>query len=967
MANPAFIIKATGGGRVTELNKLKAHLKYIGYRSKEVGDKKGHFDKTLERVDYKDFYKRVIENKALQHSNTVKAQKLMFALPKEDYAAYKRSGKDFRHIVRDTLNEYEEKHNVKLDWVASIHRSEVDNPHCHVVVKGVSDIKGDRGYKRIKFKKEDFKEMRESFKQNFEKDVRYKFHEKLEYERAVEEVEKGFNNLLIENKIEKIQDSIVNDLKDVVVMTRAINYYDFNISKISNDREFFMIKEFKELSKLIPGSKTKLDDLPKEVKGRVESVTNSIIQQKNYDNLLKDYIEKLDATNEFKESSYNKIIENSNKWVIESIAETKKKVYFQVDREKIELAVEKLKDLGKIDLTIEKQNTLDRIALFLNELNDPKINIEESLKKWIENNNIGLNQENINKSILFINNINKIKGSQLEVENFSKEDRSLRMLELFSQKRKIYLVANSLGAAGYKAEEIINYTDKYIDKNIGKFKNELNNLIEKKYLILENDTYKLTDKGTEEFLKSKKVDKIERTILNKYIKTEKITIEMLRKDKILNKQLKIKDYIENPPVFKLKKYDVIQVGKYFEKDGLRIEGDKRSVGEFTLEKLKNKIYSLQNDDSKSNKEFKMMERRIEKLIEHGYIVKGENDSLMLTNKFNNEKNEVLNKEFVLTKYDTSVVFKYIEKSNNKLSLENLKKYIYEEYKDEKEAKRQFIYIKKRITKNIEKGYLEKNEKNEITITDYGKKEEEKIKFPYKDQLIKKLKFLEEIKIIKNEGDSYSLNKENLEILKSNEKSQLNNTVTQLLNNNIGKFNMESYKENMNEYTKYVIENSNLKSYEETRKTLGVQSLKTKTATNVTKTLFLARKSKKEVNNIILEWNKKDLGFKKEEIEKIINKSETQIKNSIAWERPYVINKNDWKEMFNSLNKEEPEWMYKGNYEYKDKKYFGRGIEGIARALKREIIKRERENEFEKQKQLSREKFLRKQEEKDRER
>lgn len=189
MPRVSYIIKCTGSER--NLSKAKAHCKYVGFRSKELNEK-GFFSAYTDTANHSNFIKRLENNPALKHSNTVKVHKLVFALPKDAYAAYKRSGKDFKDIVRQTMSDYEKNHDVKLDWIANIHKGDKsENPHCHVIIKGVSDIKGDRGYKRIKFRKDDFKELRGSYQKAFEKDVKYRFYEKDEFKDMFKDMAKG--------------------------------------------------------------------------------------------------------------------------------------------------------------------------------------------------------------------------------------------------------------------------------------------------------------------------------------------------------------------------------------------------------------------------------------------------------------------------------------------------------------------------------------------------------------------------------------------------------------------------------------------------------------------------------------------------------------------------------------------------------------------------------------------------------
>lgn len=143
------------------INNAISHIKYIGFRSREIGDERGFFSEKSDHADYKSFIDRIKTNKALQHSDTVKIQKVIIALEQNEYQIYKHSGKNLKDIVRHTIQEYEKINNVKLDWVANIHHENGKNPHAHIVIKGVTDNAGDRGNsKRVKLSPESAKEMR---------------------------------------------------------------------------------------------------------------------------------------------------------------------------------------------------------------------------------------------------------------------------------------------------------------------------------------------------------------------------------------------------------------------------------------------------------------------------------------------------------------------------------------------------------------------------------------------------------------------------------------------------------------------------------------------------------------------------------------------------------------------------------------------------------------------------------------
>lgn len=185
-------IKRTGGSK--DIGNLKAHLKYIGFRSREKKDDKGFFSKDSNNANYKDFINRVKDNKALRHPKSIKAHKLVFSLREEEYKAYKRSNKDYKDLIRETIKEYEDKYGMKLDWIASIHE-EQGHPHVHVVIKGVSEDR-DKKWKRIFFRKEDFKELKDIFNKEFSKEVEYKEYERIDLKSINLDISKGIQRVL---------------------------------------------------------------------------------------------------------------------------------------------------------------------------------------------------------------------------------------------------------------------------------------------------------------------------------------------------------------------------------------------------------------------------------------------------------------------------------------------------------------------------------------------------------------------------------------------------------------------------------------------------------------------------------------------------------------------------------------------------------------------------------------------------
>ncbi|MGL5381751.1 hypothetical protein [Clostridium sp.] len=199
MSNSVIVMKHLGG--IKDKGKLEAHAKYVGFRSRDKQEEKGFFGRDEDHADYKDFLKRIDENKSLRHHAAIKGHKMVFSLRQVDYDAYKRSGKDYKDLLRETLKKYEQSRGIKLDWIASIHESD-GHPHVHVIIKGVSDIKGERGYKRIYFKfPQDINDMKEIARKEFEKDVKYHIHEKVEVREAVKDTSRAIANFI--SRLEK--------------------------------------------------------------------------------------------------------------------------------------------------------------------------------------------------------------------------------------------------------------------------------------------------------------------------------------------------------------------------------------------------------------------------------------------------------------------------------------------------------------------------------------------------------------------------------------------------------------------------------------------------------------------------------------------------------------------------------------------------------------------------------------------
>lgn len=185
------------------VNATKRGVYYLGVDSMDVKNQpelqKKWFGREQDLItDPNPFVDRIKNHRALKHQQATKSHHLIFSLRKHDYTAYKRSGRDYKEIVREILGDYEKKHGVKLDWLAHIHDGEKSNehPHCHVIIKAVSDNLGDRGYKRIKFQKDDFANMRVSMETELDRHSQYKALERDDVRSISEDFGKSFASVM---------------------------------------------------------------------------------------------------------------------------------------------------------------------------------------------------------------------------------------------------------------------------------------------------------------------------------------------------------------------------------------------------------------------------------------------------------------------------------------------------------------------------------------------------------------------------------------------------------------------------------------------------------------------------------------------------------------------------------------------------------------------------------------------------
>ena len=184
------------------------------------------FSKDSNNADYKAFIDRIENHKALKHSKSVKMHKMVFSLKQEDYKNYllDSDGKDFKDLVRKTLDDFSKYKGQQYDWIAVEHLTDKDklstHPHVHLCIKGISE----QGT-RVKFTKEDYQYLREKF------DVEY--NKVCEYESKWEQGHRQDRQL---TPLQSLEKDIANSAKKVFnAMERDVERAKYERFKIQSE------------------------------------------------------------------------------------------------------------------------------------------------------------------------------------------------------------------------------------------------------------------------------------------------------------------------------------------------------------------------------------------------------------------------------------------------------------------------------------------------------------------------------------------------------------------------------------------------------------------------------------------------------------------------------------------------------------------------------------------------------------
>jgi hypothetical protein len=886
---------------LNQVKQVKEHLKYIGFRSQELYKEKhlGFFSKDEENSNMKEFLNRIDKNEALQHPKSIKARKLVFSLKEWHYDLYKDTGADYKELIRSTLKAYEDEHNVKLDWIANVHDIK-DHPHAHVVIKGVSDNKLERGYRRIKFKKDDIQLLKDNF------DASY-----------FSRVERGLYYA-------KEMDQTIGKHFDTYKSNPYLKIFKEDYEKILLNHEEDLFNEYKFLC----------DNLPE--------FYNLLYEDKNIDKLSKNIVDKILTDNKYEGISDNE--KNKLKYFLLTRANIDRNNYVYIVNDKyMKKALDILKDTDSynIDLSVEYEKIIIKLYAISSKLNiNDKI---EFITNYFNKNEINLGNTQVEKVL-----------NDAGYETIEKEKQSILEQSLVKRLKLYESVIKGFDIREDSLNEVIEFIKKDEIGNINKY---INNLTKKDILNFNaNEELGITENGLNTFLEWKRFDSIDKGIY------DLLNEGAINKEKLcLNKELN--DIVINTErEFEFSRYDAFYIGSYFKKNGLAVDKeDKLKDLLVTDENIKNKIYSLHTDEKESEKNYKIFNSRLFKLLENGYVNFDENTKVYsLTDKFNEETKELMKKGIHPTSYDINFKNNILQ-GKYSVAEEELKDLLGKAYPNKQYVDEQYKYNIRRFNNLLRNGYIRK-EDNTYHYTKKGIKALNELEYPNKDTIDNKLTYFSNLGLIENEGDGYKITPKFKFAIDNNRSYKSYKTVFELIDKYQGNINKDIIKESIkNEIIKM---NNRLSKtevdYKSLRNQIGVKCIKQQTIKNIGKVMMDARCNYEDIKETILKAsNKFELSHNEKEIiikelDRVYNKG---FDNAQTYETKSAFSRRNWKDMFRTIGKEEPTYAYRPSYlKHKSLGNWGKGIESISKTLKSKMKKERMEDEHKKLKQSLKDKL-----------
>lgn len=756
-------------------------------------------------------------------------------------------------------------------------------------------------------------------------------------------------------KLEDAENKAYSDIRDRVCQVilkaaaESIKNNTFFIDKELSEKAVSLIKNLDNKIDIIPEQTKVLEDMATtlfklgKIDKQIIEDLSKFIHKENIDYQEEQIEEIVKMVKENKELSQSSNILSSSKKVDYYLSVLKATGYSEEDAFKAIREIVK-KDINVLDEQLKKLES-DKILvrhgeeyIIANEgvedfLKNKKLDkTENEVLKIIEkaeNENCKISFQNLldNKDVfdnLFDKDPQEFKVGKFDIkvnEEFGDNNR----LNLKELEKKIFnkYTNNELKINAEKAEREFNI-----------FKNRIKKLMLNGYIKYDNktETYSFTDEGLDAIANvSDKMEftKYDANVTLSYIdKAENgVLVDNQLKDTIYkeisnqtakNYYKRLTELLETDKIKYLRQYISI------DDSGIMTSTEKGKWLSITLNKLNKYFYmskGLLTDDKlhkmcikefgKENGEiqYKNLSDKIQDQIYQGHIEKSENTGVYKINS---------------AIKDISQLLYQIYKEGGALNKSNLND-VLEKNIDNKEAKRQYDYIKKRLVFLKQEGYLQ-GDTGEYRLIEKGLNARADILIPERDLLKNNLEYLSKLGLIENDEYGYKVTekyyqyKNDLDYRSSveGERGSLSKDICELIDHNQGKINIGKMQRNIirSATGKHINRDyENIKTnYEDIRSYNGVDDTVSKTIYNLSTALLASGVNLQDSKEIVYEWNlKSDSCIETSKMDEIIDKASNTYEENKLWGKPTIISTKEWKEMFKNLGVEEkyiPKWIYK---------------------------------------------------------
>lgn len=325
----------------------------------------------------------------------------------------------------------------------------------------------------------------------------------------------------------------------------------------------------------------------------------------------------------------------------------------------------------------------------------------------------------------------------------------------------------------------------------------LDKLTANKFLYYNSDgSYHITQKGVEEIYNHRYFNSFEKLLYENgkindgNIDIKELTNQMMQ-DKKISGQVKkeILDETMTTKPFSFGKYDANVIFKEFDKENKSL----------SLDILKTNLEKRFDNQEEVDKQFHIISKRLDKLVQAGFIDYDPENNLYSINQIGMEKAKEVNKTFEFTTYDLNVVFRYVDDNGGKLSMDDLRDALSRQYTDSDYIENQLKYLDKRFQNNARAGYLTFDKvEGTYTISEKGLQEKNKESDKFHKFMFSKIEALESMGLVEKINDTYKITDHFISIV-DKKVNYMDKVLVEVSLNNDGIIDFSTLKEDLNDF------------------------------------------------------------------------------------------------------------------------------------------------------------------------